>query len=231
MALVHLVRHGRATGGWDVDPDPGLDDLGVAAGGAAGRPARRRWRPAPLPIVTSPLRRCRETAAPLAARWGVDAVVEPLVAEIPSPPGVPMGERVRLAARGDGRARGRRSAPRYTAYRDASPAASPRRAPTPSSCPTSSPSTPSSAPARRRPGRHPQPRQHVGDRRRDDARRAGAGRGRPRGRHADPVIANATLDWHHGAGVGADRRQRRRRGVGPRRPPVAGAARLAAVGA
>ena len=74
MATIRLVRHGRATGGWDADVDPGLDELGVAQaaaladllgplGDAAGRRA----------LVTSPMRRCRETAAPLAARWGVDA--------------------------------------------------------------------------------------------------------------------------------------------------------------
>ena len=39
----------------------------------------------PLPIVTSPMRRARETAAPLEERWGVTARVEPAVGEIPSP--------------------------------------------------------------------------------------------------------------------------------------------------
>ena len=29
MALVYLVRHGRATAGWDLDSDPGLDALGA----------------------------------------------------------------------------------------------------------------------------------------------------------------------------------------------------------
>lgn len=48
---------------------------------------------APL-LVTSPLRRCQETAAPLARRWGVSATIEPLVAEIPSPEGVAFGARV-----------------------------------------------------------------------------------------------------------------------------------------
>jgi len=70
MATVHLVRHGRATGGWDADPDRGLDDVGVAQaaalaerfgplgnGACAGVPA----------LVTSPMRRCRETADALAA--------------------------------------------------------------------------------------------------------------------------------------------------------------------
>ena len=48
----------------------------------------------PVPVVASPLLRCRQTAAPIAAQWGADVEIEPLVAEIPSPEGVPMGERV-----------------------------------------------------------------------------------------------------------------------------------------
>ena len=28
MARLYLVRHGKATGSWDTDPDPGLDDVG-----------------------------------------------------------------------------------------------------------------------------------------------------------------------------------------------------------
>jgi len=91
MALVRLVRHGRATGGWDVDPDPGLDDVGAAQ---AQRVAARLAPLGPQPIVCSPMRRCRETAAALAAAWDVVPVTEPIVSEIPSPPGVPVGERV-----------------------------------------------------------------------------------------------------------------------------------------
>lgn len=114
MAIVHLVRHGRATGGWDVDPDPGLDDVGTTQ---ASSLADRLGPLGARPIVTSPLRRCRETAVPLATRWGVTATVDPLVTEIPSPPGVPMGERVpwlRMAMAGTWSALG----PRYTGYRD-----------------------------------------------------------------------------------------------------------------
>ena len=91
MALVHLVRHGRAAAGWDVDPDPGLDGVGRAQ--ASELASRLAPLPA-LPIVTSPFRRCRETAAPLAMSWAVTPAVERLVGEVPSPPGVPMGERV-----------------------------------------------------------------------------------------------------------------------------------------
>ena len=39
----------------------------------------------PVPIYSSPLARARQTAAPLAARWGVDVAIESRVAEIPSP--------------------------------------------------------------------------------------------------------------------------------------------------
>ena len=91
MAVVRLVRHGRATGGWDVDPDPGLDPVGQDQ---ARRLVERLADLGPQPITSSPMRRCRETAAPLAAAWGVEPAVEPVVSEIPSPPGVPMGERV-----------------------------------------------------------------------------------------------------------------------------------------
>jgi broad specificity phosphatase PhoE len=118
MATVRLVRHGRATGGWDADPDPGLDDVGVVQAAMVAdllAPLRDGDRPH---LVTSPLRRCRETATPLAARWGIEPVVEPLVAELPSPDGVPFGQRVpwlQEAIGGTWTALGRR----YLDYRDA----------------------------------------------------------------------------------------------------------------
>ena len=82
MARLHLVRHGRAAAGWDVDPDPGLDDLGRAQ---AAEAALRLQPLGPLPIVCSPLRRTRETAAPLAAAWAVEPRIDERVGEIPSP--------------------------------------------------------------------------------------------------------------------------------------------------
>jgi len=115
MPRLHLVRHGRATGGWDVDPDPGLDPLGFEQ---ADRLVERLAPLGPLPVVTSPLRRCRETAAPLATRWNTAPTVEATVAEIPSPPGVAIGERVawlRTAMRGTWAELGAR----WATYRDA----------------------------------------------------------------------------------------------------------------
>ncbi|MFZ4718316.1 MAG: histidine phosphatase family protein [Ilumatobacteraceae bacterium] len=115
MTRVHLVRHGRAAAGWDTDPDPGLDDLGreqAAAVAAALAPL------GPLALVSSPLRRCQETAVPLADAWaGAEVRIEPAVAEIPSPEGVPMAERVdwlRNAMSGTWADLG----PDYTSFRD-----------------------------------------------------------------------------------------------------------------
>ena len=90
MTRLVLVRHGRASGGWDDDVDPGLDDLGRAQAEAMADFVAPRG---PLPILVSPLRRCRETAAPLERRWATVGTVDPAVAEIPSPPGVPLQER------------------------------------------------------------------------------------------------------------------------------------------
>lgn len=118
MARVYLVRHGRATGGWDIDPDPGLDPLGQAQADALVARLTARLGPGTvLPIVTSPMRRCRETAWPLAQHWRVTATVVPALTEIPSPSGVPMGERtgwLRRAMAGTYGALGER----YTSYRD-----------------------------------------------------------------------------------------------------------------
>jgi broad specificity phosphatase PhoE len=111
---IHLVRHGRAAAGWDADPDPPIDDVGRAQAAAT---AEQLAPLGPLALVTSPLLRCRMTAEPLAATWEVAPRVVPEVAEIPSPEGVPMGERVpwlRAAMAGTWSALG----PRYTTFRD-----------------------------------------------------------------------------------------------------------------
>ncbi|MEP7114207.1 MAG: histidine phosphatase family protein [Ilumatobacteraceae bacterium] len=114
MTRLYLVRHGRASAGWDTDPDPGLDAIGQRQ---ASDVAVRLAPLGPLPVLTSPLLRCRETAAPLALTWKIEPLVEPAVAEIPSPTDVAMGDRVdwlRVAMRGTWVDLG----PRYVAYRD-----------------------------------------------------------------------------------------------------------------
>lgn len=91
MAKLYLVRHGEAAAGWTEDPDPGLS--------VRGRDQAREMADAlvdllpSVPVLTSPMRRTRETADALASRWGVAAEVEAAVGEVPSPALTPLGER------------------------------------------------------------------------------------------------------------------------------------------
>lgn len=88
---LHLVRHGRAAAGWNVDRDPVLDELGQQQ---AVDVAQLLVGLGPLPVYSSPLRRCQETSGPLSALWKTTPTIEPRVAEIPSPAGVALEERV-----------------------------------------------------------------------------------------------------------------------------------------
>jgi broad specificity phosphatase PhoE len=84
---LYLIRHGRPSVTWGgADPDPGLDETGLAQAQAAAAhllclPAAER----PLRVVSSPLRRCLETAAPLAHALGVDVEIDTAVGEVPTP--------------------------------------------------------------------------------------------------------------------------------------------------
>jgi len=80
-----MIRHGRAAAGFGESMDPGLDELGHSQ---AKDVAETLVSLGPLPILTSPLKRTRETAAPLAQLWKKTPAVEEAVAEIPSPKGM-----------------------------------------------------------------------------------------------------------------------------------------------
>jgi broad specificity phosphatase PhoE len=84
MGKIYMVRHGKAAAGWDGDADPGLDVTGHAQAEAVAQDLAARLT-SPVAVYTSPLLRCRETAMPLATMWQTQAIVEPRVAEIPSP--------------------------------------------------------------------------------------------------------------------------------------------------
>ncbi len=84
MPLIYMIRHGEAASGWDADMDPGLSDRGRAQSEAVAREIERRVG-RKLPLVSSPLRRCRETSAPLAKGWSEAARIDARVGEIPSP--------------------------------------------------------------------------------------------------------------------------------------------------
>ena len=82
MSRLYMVRHGQAVAGFGESHDPSLNDLGH---GQADAVAHELISRGPLPILTSPLKRTRETAAPLAKLWRVEPVIEEAIAEIPSP--------------------------------------------------------------------------------------------------------------------------------------------------
>jgi broad specificity phosphatase PhoE len=95
MNRLYLIRHGRPASTWGgADDDPGLDDEGkaqaraVAATLMALTPELR-----PVSVVSSPLRRCRETAQPLADLLGVAVEIDAAVGEIPTPAGLAGAER------------------------------------------------------------------------------------------------------------------------------------------
>jgi broad specificity phosphatase PhoE len=95
MARLYLIRHGRPSSTWGGgEDDPGLDDAGLAQAAAArdwllSRPVGER----PVRVVSSPLKRCRETAQPTADALGVKVEIDPVVGEIPTPWALPAAER------------------------------------------------------------------------------------------------------------------------------------------
>lgn len=83
MKRVFLIRHGEPAAAWGDADDPGL-----SAPGQAQAAATAAILPQNLLIVTSPMLRCRETAAPYEARLSARARVEPRVSEVATPPGL-----------------------------------------------------------------------------------------------------------------------------------------------
>ncbi|MCY1647932.1 phosphoglycerate mutase family protein [Caulobacter sp. SL161] len=95
MKIVHVIRHGRPASTWGgADDDPGLDEVGLAQARAVADEILSLPEPErPSCVVSSPLRRCRETAAPLAEALGVALVIDPRVGEIPTPAALSAEER------------------------------------------------------------------------------------------------------------------------------------------
>jgi broad specificity phosphatase PhoE len=95
LKRLYVIRHGRPSATWGGDDDdPGLDETGHAQARTArdwlmALPADHR----PSKVVSSPLRRCRETAEPTARALGVEIEVDPLVGEIPTPAALSAEER------------------------------------------------------------------------------------------------------------------------------------------
>ena len=85
MPTLYVVRHGHVHPSPTDPEDPELSTQGHSQAASVAEELHARL-PGKLPIMTSPMRRCRETAAPLCAMWGVQPIVEPRVAEVPGPP-------------------------------------------------------------------------------------------------------------------------------------------------
>ena len=91
---IALVRHGRASAGWDTAVDPGLDELGCAQADDAAKKLDQIFAGQQVEILSSPLIRCQQTAEMFAKLRNVPVQVCAEVAEIPSPVGVEMSGRV-----------------------------------------------------------------------------------------------------------------------------------------
>src|SRR5579863_8024275 len=91
---IYLIRHGKPAAAWGDDDDPGLDPIGRAQAEAiAGRLVALPEAERPRSVISSPLRRCRAAAGPLAEALGVAVEIEPAVGEIPTPAGLSLAER------------------------------------------------------------------------------------------------------------------------------------------
>lgn len=91
---IALVRHGRASAGWDTALDPALDDLGISQARDTAGKLDQIFADLGVEIISSPLLRCRQTADAFAKLRALSVRVCAEVTEIPSPDGVAMAERV-----------------------------------------------------------------------------------------------------------------------------------------
>jgi broad specificity phosphatase PhoE len=86
MPRILLIRHGEPETNWGGgDPDPGLSLRGREQAAAA---ASRLADFGKLAVYSSPMRRCRETAAPYTTAVSRSPIIEPRVSEVVAPPGV-----------------------------------------------------------------------------------------------------------------------------------------------
>lgn len=89
-----MIRHGKpaATWGQRPDGDPGLDETGKDQALAVRDALLALPRP-PRLVVSSPLRRCRETARPLAEASGLELMIDSRFGEVPTPTALAPEER------------------------------------------------------------------------------------------------------------------------------------------
>ncbi len=83
--MIALIRHGEPAAGWGDAADPGLSDLGRRQAEAVAQAVSALGFSG---VVTSPMQRCRETAAPFAAALSVSPEVLEAVSEVGTPEAV-----------------------------------------------------------------------------------------------------------------------------------------------
>ena len=79
---IYIVRHAKTAEPWRTALDAPLSAEGLEQ---AVRVAKELCPLGPLPLLSSPLQRARQTAAPLGDLWQTDVKIEPRVREIPAP--------------------------------------------------------------------------------------------------------------------------------------------------
>ena len=82
---IYLVRHGEAAASWAESSDPGLSALGQEQALDAARALRHRLTACEAQLISSPLTRTLETAAPLSAQLGLPVQVNDAFREIQAP--------------------------------------------------------------------------------------------------------------------------------------------------
>jgi len=87
---IWMVRHGEASASWAEHADPGLSELGWSQARATAESLRRHI-PEDVQLISSPKRRARETALPLAEQMSIQISINDVFNEIAAP--VPLYER------------------------------------------------------------------------------------------------------------------------------------------
>ena len=80
--MIYLVRHGEAAASWGNHPNPGLSELGRKQAKSVASVLHEKGA---IAALTSPMQRCRETAASFEHMRSISARITPEVSEIQTP--------------------------------------------------------------------------------------------------------------------------------------------------
>ena len=82
---IFIIRHGEAAKLWDEDPDPSLSEKGQLQSNGIVQKLINELDGKEFKVLSSPLKRARETAEPLQKKLGFEIKIDDTFAEIPSP--------------------------------------------------------------------------------------------------------------------------------------------------